>query len=466
MINKIYKIINNKFSRFFKFIFFLRYLFAIFFVATVLFLFIPHFFDYKKKEKIIKFYLSQNYNLDIQKMDGIKFNSFPIPYLEINNLNSNYLDKANLRIKKLKIYPKLLNIYNYNNFDAKKIKLENNLLVIDIKNIGFIKKNIFDLNKKIHFKNLDLAIKDYENSIIKIHNIDFLNFGYKKNIIKGEIFNKKFVIKMRDDFNNIYLKLKNTGVSATLSLFEKDQNLKYKGSLKGKVLKSNFKLDLTYDHKSLKIDNLFFRDANLSFDSKGLVKFNPFFKIESRSEIKNLNLRKLQNLDIRHTLNFKDFLKRLHSQNQIILKSKKLSSNLVENLNLKINTAYGRLNIEKKFSIVDTKFYCINDMNLLDEFPILYFQCEIYSPDKKKLLKKIKIKYNKKNEQFDLNFQGNLNIFNNKINFDQISLNKNYEATDEDLKYFKKTFESIFLDQGFMRIFQLSKLKKFVIEIS
>ena len=63
MINKVQKIINNKFSRVFKFVFFLRYLIAIFFVAIVLFLFIPQFFDYTKKEEIIKNFLSQNYGL-------------------------------------------------------------------------------------------------------------------------------------------------------------------------------------------------------------------------------------------------------------------------------------------------------------------------------------------------------------------------------------------------------------------
>ena len=76
MINKIFKPINNKFSRFFKFLFFLRYLFLIFFVAITLFLSIPHFFDYKKKEELIKNYLYQNYNLEIKKIESIKYHSF------------------------------------------------------------------------------------------------------------------------------------------------------------------------------------------------------------------------------------------------------------------------------------------------------------------------------------------------------------------------------------------------------
>ena len=93
MINKIYKIINNKFSRFFKFIFFLRYLFLIFFVAITLFLSIPHFFDYKKKEELIKNYLYQNYNLEIKKIETIKFHPFLLPHLKIENLSSNFFSK-------------------------------------------------------------------------------------------------------------------------------------------------------------------------------------------------------------------------------------------------------------------------------------------------------------------------------------------------------------------------------------
>ena len=467
MINKIYKIINNKFSRFFKFIFFLRYLFAIFFVAMVLFLFIPHFFDYKKKEEIIKSYLSQNYNLDIIKLDNIKFISFPTPNLEIDNLISNFSSgRANLEVKKLKIYPKLLSIYNYDNFKAKKIKLENSQIVIDIKNISFIKKNIFDSNKRINFKNLDLEIKDNKNHIINIQNINFFNYGYKKNTMEGKIFYKDFIIKLQDDFNNIHFKLKDTGVSATLTLFEKSQNLNFKGSLKGKILKSNFKLNLIYNQNSLKIDNFFFRDEYLSFDSNGLVEFNPYFQVVLKSKIKNINSNKFQDLDIKYLLSFKDLFKRLNSQNEIIFKSKKFSRNLIDNLNLKVKTAYGRLNIEKNLSILDTKIYCKNDINLLDEFPVLYFNCELNSPNKKRLLKKVKIDHKKKDDRLELNFLGNLNMLNKKINFDSVSLNENYKATEEDLKYYKKTFENIFLDEEFFKLFQLSKLRKFIIEIS
>ena len=93
MINKIFKTIHNRFSIFFKFVFFIRYLFLVFFVATLLFLFIPHFFDYKKKEKIIYDYLFQSYDLKINEIETIKYSSFPVPHLKIINSKGNLFSK-------------------------------------------------------------------------------------------------------------------------------------------------------------------------------------------------------------------------------------------------------------------------------------------------------------------------------------------------------------------------------------
>ena len=89
MINKIYKVINNKFPRILKFVFSLRYLILIFSVSLLLFLNIPIFFDYKNKQEIIKSYLLKNYDIEIKEIKSIKFKSFPKPHLELKNLKLN-----------------------------------------------------------------------------------------------------------------------------------------------------------------------------------------------------------------------------------------------------------------------------------------------------------------------------------------------------------------------------------------
>ena len=128
--------------------------------------------------------------------------------------------------------------------------------------------------------------------------------------------------------------------------------------------------------------------------------------------------------------------------------------------------AYGRLNYSKKILISGNFFTCQGDINLLEEYPILYFDCSIISKNKKQLLKEFLFKYKNKNELFELKVNGNINILNNKINFKNITMNKDYEATKEDLKYFKQSFESILFDEDFLSIFNLEKIKKFILEIS
>ena len=125
MIIKIQKIINNKYSRLFKFIFFLRYLFLIFFLTIALFLLIPNFFDYKKKFDVIRNTLLKNYGINVVKLDNIHFKSFPVPHFKINDAVHNFsLEKKEFISENLKIYPKLTSIYNFKNFEIKKLKLK------------------------------------------------------------------------------------------------------------------------------------------------------------------------------------------------------------------------------------------------------------------------------------------------------------------------------------------------------
>ena len=160
MINRIYKTINNKFSRFFKTFFFLRYLLVTFLVSFTLFLIIPNFFDYKK-EDIIKNILLKKYGIEATEIGKIRFNSLPTPYLKINDINfTQNSTKASIITKELKIYPKLLSIYDFRNFKIKKVKFTNNQLLIDYRDIKNFVKDILNLKSNFSFNNLDITIKN------------------------------------------------------------------------------------------------------------------------------------------------------------------------------------------------------------------------------------------------------------------------------------------------------------------
>ncbi len=467
MINKFHKIINIKYSRIFNFIFLIRYLFLIFFTATTLFLLIPKFFDYKKKEVVIFQYIQKNYGLEVKNHDQIRYNSFPIPHIEINNVVSNfYSEDINLSTRKLLIYPELLSIYNYENFKVKKIKLNQIKIITEFNDILSLYKNIFKIEKKIVLENLSIQLNNLEKPIVNLKDIKYSNFGYNKHRLSGKIFERNFQIKFKNDFQKVDFEMNDIGIFVSLNFLEKKKTPgKFIGKIKGKILKSNFKSDFTYNYDFVNIKNLFFRDKNLSFDGNGIVYFNPYFKIDLSSSIENINTQFLKKIKLNEFLYSKNIIRKINFKNNLIFKPNKFNINLLENLNLETNLNYGRLTFKKEFYIANSIFFCDGDVNLLDEFPIINFDCSIKSKDKKKLLKKFQINYKNSKEPLELKIIGNLNILNNKINFSYLKMNKNYLASNEDLKYYKKIFEQIIFDQDFINIFSVLKIKKLILEI-
>ena len=87
---------------------------------------------------------------------------------------------------------------------------------------------------------MHLKITEKKNQVLNFEKIRFLNYGYKKNIIEGEVFNRKFKIKFKDDLSNIFFKLLNTGVSAELNLSKKQSSDELIGDIRGKNI--GFKL--------------------------------------------------------------------------------------------------------------------------------------------------------------------------------------------------------------------------------
>ena len=105
-------------------------------------------------------------------------------------------------------------------------------------------------------------------------------------------------------------------------------------------------------------------------------------------------------------------------------------------------------------------------VNLLDDYTLLYFDCLINFTNKNKFLNNFSLKTKKENQNLILKIRGTLNILNKKINFKEIKKRKNYLASKEDLKYFKDTFETIFLSENYLKMFSLRKIKEFIVEIS
>ena len=152
MLNKFFKAIHNKYARLFKFIFFLRYLFTIFFISIVLFLIIPTFFNYEKKEQFIKDFFLKDYNFRLDEYQNIKYKAFPAPRIELKKVKAKLIrSNTNLNVENLKIYPKLLSIYKLNNFEARKIIFKENAADLEISNLIIFVNQLLNQKKKNFF---------------------------------------------------------------------------------------------------------------------------------------------------------------------------------------------------------------------------------------------------------------------------------------------------------------------------
>ena len=467
MINKFYKTILNKYSRFFRFIFFLRYVFALFVIATILFLLVPNYFNYEKRSETLKNHLIKNYDIKILKFEKIEFNSFPVPYIEFKNVSIQLeTSPVELNVNKFRIYPKFLSIYNYQNFQSSKIVLKNSNVTFETLDFKFFVKEFINQKNNFYVDNLNIKINDASEPLVLLEKVKFTNYGYKKNIIEGNIFGKKFKTKINNNLNNINFKLLKSGLNIDIYLDEKNNKNSTNGALKLRILNTNIKFNFSYNKNRLNIDNSFFRSKNLSFKNESLITLEPFFNSNSKFDIEEIDVEIFKQSKLDELLKLKNILKKINTKNEIVFSSKKFNRSFFDKLNLKFDLAYGRLNYSKKILISDNIIKCNGNVNLLEEFPLLFFDCSINSETKSDLLKKFKIDIKKDNKTFILKARGNLNILNQKINFDNIVLNENYKASNEDLNYFKENFENILFNEDFVGIFNFNKIKEFILEIS
>ena len=462
MLNKFFVTIHNKYSRLFKFIFFLRYLFATFFVSIFLFLTAPIFLNNEKKAELIKNHLEENYDFEINEYLNIKYKAFPLPRLEFKKTQIKFLkSNANFNVNNLKVYPKIFSIYNPNHFEANKIIFNENEVNLKTSNFLTFIEQLSKQRKKISFNDLNLNIVKDDELVMKLENIFFSNFGYKKNSIEGKVFGKKFEAKLDDNLKRIEFKILNSGITTNLELNKKAK----KGTFKSKILNTNIKFDFEYDKERFKIFNSYFRSKNLLFENETLITLTPFFEIETNLELEELKSEILKKINFVKLFELKNIFKKFNIKNSVIVyKPKKFSKGLIDDLNLRLDLAYGRLNYEKDFLIEKNFFKCKGDLNLLEEYPLFYFDCSTLIKDKKRLLKKFSINIKSSDEVLGLKIKGNLNILNKKINFEQISLNEK-KFPKEDIKYFKNSFENILFNKSFLEIFEMKKIKNYILEV-
>ncbi len=467
MFNKFYKTIHNHYSKFFKIFYFLRYLIPMFLVATILYVSIPKFFEYEKKRRDITDFLLLNYQLELNSYSSIRYNIFPTPNVSLENVNLTLKENSNnLNVDKLNIYINFSDIYK-NNFTAKRIFINKNKMAVELDNI----ENLFYFLQKIKLqlvvKDLDLNLIKDNKPVLEIKNINFSNYGFKKDKFKGMIFDKNFKISIDKEKKDLRFKLLDTGISAYFKLTDYSKRQLLAGTSRIDILNNYLKLNYSINKNKIMINKSKFRNKDLSFSFQNLIKFNPFFEMDLDIEIEKINTELFNKLNIEKLLSQKDIIQKLNSVNRITYKEKKIFQyNLIKEYSSKIYLENGRINELNNIKFFGAKANCENEVTLIDDPPRFYFKCNLSVINLKEFNKYFSISKKLNNKQLNFYFEGSINIFRNKINFEKISINDlGYIANDEDKIFFKKNFEEILLKDGIFNIFKTQKIKYFIKEV-
>ncbi len=463
MINKIYKSIHSKYWNFFKFFFFLRYVFIIFLISISLFLIIPKFFDYEKKQEIIKKYLISSYGLELKKHELINFYVFPTPNLQIENVSLEIIDKSlNLKSKKLNIFLDYKNIYNYENFKSRRILLTEIDMSFEVNKFREFINYLNKLNLKAVFKNLNLNFKKDDAFLIKIEDINFSNYGYKKYDINGMIFDKKFKASLKKNNQNLNFKILDTGVKANFDFEEKNLKNTIQGSSKISFLDNLLKFNFILENEQLKINKSNFKNKNLSISLDSQLRLDPFFISNSNIYIKEIDKDFFSKINLDKILVNKEIIKKLNSNINVYYKKKKYQSGLIDSYSSDVNLAYGRLFFSNKILTKGGELNCEGDVLFSDEYPRLNLICALIIKDKKKFFKYFSISKDIGDDLIVGEIHSSINLINQRINFKRIKFGKNYLANEEEMRFFKEKFEDILFDKSFFNIFETDKIKEFI----
>ena len=236
------------------------------------------------------------------------------------------------------------------------------------------------------------------------------------------------------------------------------------GFSKINVLKNFIYLNFFIDENSINLTKSRFKNKDLFAKFDSLIKFNPFFEINTNLSINEFNKDISDFTILKKIFKNPEIIKKLNSKNKVYYQ-KKFSKSLINTFSSEINLFYGRLYSLDKISFEGGNIVCKNESNLVEQYPRIYFDCMFYIENKKNFLKNFSINKKVNNNQVHIKVLGSLNILNKKINFEKILIDKEKKIRDEELEYFKEAFEIYIFNENFLNIFKEKKFKNFLQEI-
>ena len=451
-------------------IFFIKHLLLIFVISVLIYLTIPVFFNFSKKDYFIKNALIKNYSINLDSYTNIKYSFLPSPRIKITKANLNIKDQTIKQdINNLVLLVSLVDLYNLEKLKIKKIILNKSRFSLEIKNYKEFLHYIKSLKKTIVVKNSDISFKNLNKKIFTIKNVNFDNSNLNKLLLSGLLFEKKFILKFSENSKKKHLLVNMPKIgSKTDIFFSKDSNIQaYKGKVRSKILKNTFNFQFS-KNRNFKIYNSSYRNNLIQSSFDGNITFNPFFYLNLDFNVKDIKLKKIFDEILNKKINTNAlFNKKINGSFNIIIDGKKLSSKLLKKANIHSVLENGILRFEESsFIFEDGDVIFSGELSEISGYQKLNFDLSGKIIDKNSLLKKFNIKSKKKeNNPFTYKIIGFINLNSNKVYFNKISVDNNYVASQQDLDFYKKKFEKIVLKDNFTNLIILNNFTNFINEV-
>ena len=445
--------------------------------SSLIYLSIPMFFNYDKSK--LENTLCKDINLKCLIDGKIRYSFFPSPRIKIKNLVIQNTENKNIsfgKIENVTVKLSILNLIDKRKFNFTKIEFKNAIINFDAENLKNLKK--FSKRK---FSSLPLSltngeIKFFEEDkyISKIENVSFKYKNGKDKFraeLKGEFLNDNIFVsyenekKEKNFKNTIIIKFDNLNLFSKMEIF----NLFSKNGTNGNILLKKDKNKITgiFDYND---NQMTFKHANLNsifLDGKltGNLKFSPYFSFDLDVNLNNINFSRIYNSLVNLDEEIKKNLFRVNSQinGKLSLSTDKIISkkSFIKSFESRLKFINGNISIEQflfnlgKLGAADL----IGTINNDKKFSNLKFESNIFIDNLKKFYNKFNI-YNKPKTPYDLFISGNVNLINLVLRFDEISDNKKFSI--EDINYFEKEFNELFLRNGYNTLFNYASLKEFI----
>ena len=264
-------------------------IFFTFVAVIVLFLFyllIPTLYNQSDISKKLKTELLIKLNLDFRFAKKLNYNIFPRPHFKSQEVIIQNKQNKTSKIKNLKVYVSLENLFLLKNLKINKVILENANFNLDKKNYNFF-VNLLDNDFKdgnLEIKNSNIFFRDNKNEILFINKIIDMKYYYdhndKTNLIlaNNTIFNLPYELKLNKDSINKKIFSK---VNLNIFKFQIENEFDYLNDIKlGKadIILKKSKSKIYYKKNNQLFEFKYFdKQDNPNYFYKGSFNINPFY---------------------------------------------------------------------------------------------------------------------------------------------------------------------------------------------